>query len=120
SGRYRPGDPAPAAREEAFPELWDRAPEVLWQLIVKSGATPVIEFATRALRANDAYCAALRDDELSLVMTSGHPIAQRFAFAIARQRPLTITLARGALASDIAEAHDWVVAWVDANPAAAV
>ena len=120
SGRYRPGDPAPAGREEAFPELWDRAPEVLWQLIVKSGATPVIEFATRALRANDAYCAALRDDELAVVMTSGHPIAQRFAFAIARQRPLTITLARGALASDVADAHEWVVTWVDANPAAAI
>lgn len=119
-GRYRPGDPPPPEREEAFPELWDRAPNVLWDLILKSGATPVIEFATRALRANHAYCATLRDEQLAAVMTSGHLVAQRFAYEIARQRPLTITLARGALASEVVEAHSWVIAWVDVNPAAAL
>jgi hypothetical protein len=115
-GRYRPGDPPPPEREEAYPQLWDRAPTALWELILKSGATPVLEFATRALRANYSFTQALRDEQLASVMASGHIIAQRFAFDIARQRPLSITLARGALASDVTEAHHWVFAWIDANP----
>jgi hypothetical protein len=119
-GRYRPGDPPPPEREEAFPALWDRAPTTLWELILHSGATPVLEFATRALRANTAFCAALRDDQLASVLSTGHLIAQRFAFDLARNRPLTITLARGALGSDLPEAHNWVVAWIDANPEATI
>lgn len=119
-GRYRPGDPPPVQREEAFPALWDRAPDLLWDLIPKSGATPVLEFATRALRANSAYCGALRDEQLATVLAQGHAIAQRFAFDIARTRALTITLARGALLSDLTEAHNWVISWIDANPDAAI
>jgi hypothetical protein len=119
-GRYRPGDPAPREREEAFPALWDRAPTTLWKLILESGATPVLEFATRALSANTAFTAALRDEQLAAVLATGHVLAQRFAFDMARNRTLTITLARGALASDLPEAHNWVVAWIDANPDATI
>jgi hypothetical protein len=109
---WRPNAPPPQQREEAFPALWDRAPDVLWALILKSGATPVIEFATRALRANRAYCEALRDEQIASVLAMGHPLAQEFAFDIARTRPLTITLARAALASDVAAAHAWVTSWI--------
>jgi hypothetical protein len=111
----QPSAEAPARREEAFPQLWDRAPLVLWQLISKSGTVPVQEMATRALRANTAFTASLRDEQLALVLGGGHMIAQRFAFELARTRPLSTELARGALASDIVDAHNWVVSWVDAN-----
>ncbi len=114
-GRYRPGEPAPAQREEAFPALWDRAPHALWQLILESGATPVIEFATKALRPNRTFTDALRDEQIAAVLASGHLIAQRFAFDLARARPLTIVLARGALASDLPEAHAHVTAWIDSH-----
>lgn len=115
SGRYRPGEPAPAQREEAFPELWDRAPNVLWELILKSGATPVVGFSTRALAENRTFTASLRDEQVAAVLASGHPLAQRFAFDIARARPLTIVLARGALASDLPEAHAHVAQWIDSH-----
>ena len=111
--RARAGGPPPTTREEAFPALWDRAPQVLWELVLDSGATPVLELATRALRANHAFCQALRDEQLAAALGGGHALAQKFAFDLARSRPLTIVLARGALASDLAEAHDWVVAWID-------
>ena len=114
---YRPGAPAPSAREEAHPELWDRAPTALWELVLRSGTTPVIEFATRALRANAAFTQTLRDEQLAHVLATGHPLAQRFAYDVARARPMSIVLARGALASDVPEAHAWVVGWIDAHPA---
>jgi len=110
--------PHPGRREEAFPVLWDRAPHVLWDLISKAGTVPVQDFATTALRGNTAYTAALRDEQLATVMATGHAIAQQFAFDIARTRPLSTALARGALASDIAAAQEWVVAWVERNQAA--
>ncbi|HUS27888.1 MAG TPA: hypothetical protein VMZ53_05250 [Kofleriaceae bacterium] len=110
---WRANAPAPVQREEAFPELWDRAPDVLWAVILKSGATPVIEFATRALRANRTYCDALRDEQVASVLAMGHPLAQEFAFDIARTRPLNTTLARAALSSDVAAAHRWVTSWIE-------
>src|SRR5678815_3766200 len=95
-GRYRPGDPAPAQREERFPALWDRAPAVLWRLLVEAASVPVIEFAARALRDHRAYIATLPDDTLGRVLATGHVIAQQLAFDMVRDRPLTIALARGA------------------------
>ncbi len=116
--RVQADPPAPPVREEQFPALWDRDPTTLWDLISRSGATPVQQFATRALRANSAYTATLRDEALGMVLGTGHIIAQRFAFEIARTRPLSTELARGALLSEIPEAQQWVVSWVDANAAA--
>ena len=102
-------------REEAFPELWDRAPDVLWDLIVDGRAEPVVEFAVRALIPNRAFTEKLTDDALADVLAHGLPFAQRFAFSLARKRPVNGTLARGALASSIDAAHDWVLGWVEAN-----
>lgn len=114
-GRYRPGEPAPAQREEAFPELWDRAPNALWEFFTESGATPVIEFAVKALRANRAFTTALPDAEIAAVLVGGHPLAQRFAFELARTRPMTIILAQGELGSDLPEAHAHAVQWIDSH-----
>lgn len=119
-GRYRPGDPAPAAREERYPHLWDAAPDALWRLIGAARALPVIEFATKALRANRAFVDALPDDALAAVLATGHPVAQQFAFEMVRDRPMSIALARGALASDLEDAHTWVIRWIVGHVADAV
>ena len=116
-GRYRPGDPAPAQREERFPALWDRAPAVLWRLLVEAASVPAIEFAARALRDHRAYIATLPDDTLGRVLATGHAIAQQLAFDMARDRPLTIALARGALASELTDAHAWVLRWIEQREA---
>ena len=50
NGKYQPGQPPPEPREEAFRELWDRAPEALLRLALESRCTPVHEFTARALR----------------------------------------------------------------------
>ncbi len=119
-GSYRPGGPVPAAREERFAELWDAAPDWLWRLVRDGRAKPVLEHATRALRGNQAYLATVSDEELGRTLGAGHPLAQRFAFEIARERPMSTALAAGALASEIEDAHEWVIEWVRAQPAAAI
>lgn len=120
SGSYQPGQPAPAMREESFAELWDAAPDVLWRLIRDGRAKPVVEFATRALQPNQAFLATISDEEMGRTMASGHVLAQRFAFEIARMRPMSAALAAGALASELDEAHGWVIDWVREQPDAAI
>ncbi len=119
-GRYRPGDPTPPVREERYPHLWDAAPDAVWRLVRAGRATPVIEFATKALRANRAFVDALADDALADVLATGHPIAQQFAYEMVRDRPMSNALARGALASDLVDAHTWVIRWIVAHVADAL
>ncbi len=113
---YRPGQPAPAAREERFPALWDRAPEALWRLVSAARATPVLELATRALRDHRAYVDGLSDDAVAAVLGAGHPLAQRFVYDLVKDRPISTPLARGALASQVEEAHVWVLLWIASHP----
>lgn len=113
---YRPGQPAPAAREERFPALWDRAPAALWRLLGDARATPVLEFATRALREHRAYVDGLADEAVAAVLGGGHPLAQRFVYELIKHRPLSTALVRGALASQLDEAHVWVLLWIASHP----
>lgn len=113
---HRIGEPAPAEREERFPARWDRAPEQLWRLVGGGRATPVVEFATKALRANRAYVDGLSDDAVATVLGGGHPLAQRFVYDLVKDRPLTVALVRGALESQVTEAHIWVLLWIATHP----
>jgi hypothetical protein len=115
-GRYRPGGPPPAKREESFPELWDRAPEALWRIASSPLATPVIHFATRALRDHPALLQGLSDQVLAEAMATTHPLTRQLAFETARTRPLNSLLARGALGAGIDEADQWVLAWIGSQP----
>src|SRR5262249_30487909 len=69
-GGYKPGNPAPPQREEAFPALWDRAPEALLRLLGRSRCGPVHEFAARALRANREFCRGLGLDAVRVLAAS--------------------------------------------------
>ncbi|PON15712.1 hypothetical protein C2W62_22355 [Candidatus Entotheonella serta] len=53
---YRPGEPESDIREEAFPELWEQAPEQLLRLLRQSHCRPVHAFAVKALRACPEFC----------------------------------------------------------------
>jgi len=110
----------PSKREEAFPALWDAAPDRLWRLVAMARTTPVAEFSTRALKPNKKFIDALPDNHLAAVLSAAHPLSQRFAFDAVRTRPMTAELARAALASEVPEAHAWMLGWIQANPALAI
>ncbi|MEG3841190.1 WGR domain-containing protein [Microcoleus sp. herbarium14] len=56
---YKPGDPEPSVREEAFPEIWEQNPDRLLQLLLESNCRPVHHFAVKALKACPQFLAAI-------------------------------------------------------------
>ncbi len=57
-------------RSEAFPELWDRAPEKLLNFLKQSQCAPVHNFAATALKDNKDYLAQIALDDWLLLLQS--------------------------------------------------
>jgi hypothetical protein len=115
-GKSKPGDPPPEQREEAFRELWDRAPEALLRLALESRCTPVHEFAARALRANPGFCRGLDLATVKRLAASPYEPTARLGLdqAIERFDPadpdpeLVLILADSPLADARRQAEAWL------------
>jgi hypothetical protein len=114
-GGYKPGDPVLPLREEAYPELWDRAPEVLLRLLRESRCAPVHEFAARALGANREFCRGLDLDTVAELAGIPYEATARLALALIVERfdpsrpdpRLVLLLADSPLADARAQARQW-------------
>ena len=120
-GRYKPGDAAPEAREEAFPKLWDQVPVGLLHLLAESECAPVHAFAVRALRANKGFCDGL--DLEAIVMLLGRPyeVTARLGYDLAllrydAERP-DFELVAALASCPVAEGRQTARGWIGANPA---
>ncbi len=80
-------------RGEAFPELWDRAPNYLLELVLSGQCLPVVDFALLALKDNHKYVQALSLDILVNVMVRPYPACHSFALPLIEQCLTTETLA---------------------------
>ena len=83
---YKPGDPEPNVREEAFPELWQRHPAALLQLLLESGCRPVHHFAAKAIQANQEFCDRLDVHTIILLLNKPYEVTVEFAFSLAVTR----------------------------------
>lgn len=118
-GRYKPGDPAPETREEAYPQLWDRVPVGLLHLLSESECLPVHVFASRALRANKEFCADLDLDAIVMLLGRPYEVTARLGYDLALTRydanrpdfDLVAALAN----CPVPEARRTARAWIDAN-----
>jgi predicted DNA-binding WGR domain protein len=113
---YKPGDPKPAAREEAFPELWERVPAGLLHLISESDCRPVQHFAVKALRACEQFSAELDREALLMILGRPYEVTAHFGYELARARyrpaepdhALVLAVADCASPEARAEAHRWI------------
>lgn len=81
---YKPGDPAPNRREEAFPKLWTDQPETLLYLLLNSRCQPVQEFAIRAIRTCTEFCHELPIATLLQLLAQPYAVTAQFAFDLAQ------------------------------------
>ncbi|MDJ0690208.1 MAG: WGR domain-containing protein [Xenococcaceae cyanobacterium MO_188.B32] len=85
-GDYKPGDPIPKVREEAFPELWNQQPEALLRLLLESQCLPVHEFAVKAIKENNEYCDRLDIPTLIKLLGTAYEITVELAFNLVSDR----------------------------------
>ncbi|WP_017719903.1 HEAT repeat domain-containing protein [Kamptonema formosum] len=83
---YTPGNPEPQVREEAFPELWERHPEALLELLLQSNCRPVHQFAAKAMRACRQFCAELNIETVIALLGKTYEVTALLGFELARER----------------------------------
>jgi predicted DNA-binding WGR domain protein len=118
---YKLGDPAPDLREEAFPVLWERHPDLLLQLLAESQCQPVHEFAVKAIRTCSEFCQGISIESLIQLLAKPYEITAQFGFELARSRyqpdrpqhHLILAIANCAYAPARREAHSWIRAQID-------
>jgi predicted DNA-binding WGR domain protein len=118
---YKPGNPVPTVREEAFPELWDRQPELLLKLLCESNCKPVHEFATKAIADSPEFCQQLAIDTLIQLLAKPYSVTAQFGFELARSRyqpqhpqaELILAIANCAYAPARTQAYEWIAAQID-------
>lgn len=84
-GGYKPGDPEPSVREEAFPELWEQNPDRLLQLLLESNCRPVHYFAVKALKACSQFLAEIDASTIVKIIDRPYEITAEFGFNLAVQ-----------------------------------
>jgi hypothetical protein len=84
-GDYRPGQPAPDGREEAFPEIWNRNPKAIIHLLRRSACVAVHEFAVRVFRANPAFVDQIGIDDLIEILSHPYEGTAELAIDLAKR-----------------------------------
>ena len=74
------------AREEAYPRLWDAAPDTLLKLLTESTVEDVRAFAGRALMDNSAFCLDLPAYVIADLLTGDSDSAYEFGLEVARMQ----------------------------------
>jgi predicted DNA-binding WGR domain protein len=82
---YKPGDPEPEVREEAFPELWQQNPDRLLQLLLESNCHPVHHFAVKALKSCPQFLAEIDVSTIVKIIDRPYAVTAELGFNLAVQ-----------------------------------
>lgn len=82
---HRAGEPAPAAREEAFPKLWEAQPNGLLHLLSESLCQPVHEFAVKVLKDCGQFTESLDVAAVLMLLSRPYDATARLGFELARK-----------------------------------
>ena len=113
---YKPGQPAPAGREEAYPHLWNGAGEEIIQLLSFAKVSQVHAFALKVWRANPDFENTVDTVNIIHFLQSGFAETQKLALELARKRftkntpdtPLLIAMLDSSLADARTQAQQWI------------
>lgn len=119
STSYSPGEPAPRAREESFPELWDQTPEALLHLLDESQCQRVHEFAVKALRACKSFIEDLDASVAAMLLSRAYLVTAELGLELAtrlyrpglpddERRELIAAAAECRLVAARAQARTWI------------
>lgn len=115
---YKPGNPEPNVREEAFPELWQSHPETLLQLLLESDCRPIHYFAVKAIRSCQEFCDRLSIDTIIQLLNKPYEVTVElgFSLAVTRYNPaepnsaLVLALVKSTSQNARNQAYQWIEA----------
>ncbi len=81
-----PGETLPAKREEAFPSLWNQAPDAIRHLLAHSSCGAVHEFAVRVWQDNSAFGQEADTDFVLATLARPYRVTQELGLNLARER----------------------------------
>ena len=113
---YKPGEPEPEVREEAFPELWEQRPDALLQLLLESNCKPVHQFAVKVLRVCQQFCSEIDIDTVIQLINKLYEATAALGFELARERynsnhphlDLVLALANCVYQPGRTQSHQWI------------
>ncbi len=91
---YKPGQPAPTVREEAFPHLWSEHPVGLLHLLSESQCRAVHEFAARALRECREFTAQFDAEVLLMLLSRPYAETAQLGFELAQAQFVRLSATR--------------------------
>jgi hypothetical protein len=83
---YKPGGAPPETREEAFPQLWEKHPGALLELLLQSNCAPVHHFAAKALRICRDFCESISLNNLIKLLDKPYTTTAQLAFELVQKR----------------------------------
>ncbi|MEM1294448.1 MAG: WGR domain-containing protein [Verrucomicrobiota bacterium] len=84
-GSYEPGQPAPTTREEAYPRIWDQAPDALKHLLSNSRCGRVHEFAAKVWKANPDFTKTVDRPFILALLGQAYEVTQRLGLEMAKE-----------------------------------
>jgi predicted DNA-binding WGR domain protein len=113
---YKPGEPAPQAREEAFPHLWNQAPAEIIKLLGESNSFRVTQFAMKVFHANPDFENTIDTSDIINFLSNRFPVTQELGFTLAvkKYNPsdpdklLLTALLNSALPAARLQARQWI------------
>ena len=113
---YTPGQPAPTAREEAYPHLWNAAAEEVIALLSFAKASQVHAFALKVWSASEAFEQAVETVNVIHFLHAGFVETQKLGLELARKRfqknapdtSLLVAMLDSSLADARTQAQQWI------------
>ena len=106
-------------RGEAFPELWEKQPEILVKLLLESNCHAVHNFAVRVLESCHSFYRQLDLKTLIEFIKKPYDVTARFGFELAIERYKKnpdIDLVLASANSILPKAHTAAYRWINAQP----
>lgn len=113
---YKPGNPEPSQREEAFPHLWEGQPQYLVRLLQESACLPVHQFAVKVLRDCQSFLDQLEIETIIQFIQSQYVVTAQLGFDLVKIKfqnqadclPLLVALANSIIPEARATAYQWI------------
>ncbi|MDH5680390.1 MAG: WGR domain-containing protein [Spirochaetota bacterium] len=114
---YKPGDPEPTVREEAFPNLWDQNKSEVLKLLEHSKCRPVHAFGVKVLRSSQNFLDSLDTGAIIMLLKCPYETSAQLGYELFKKtyepKNPDIDMIQAALDCIIEKARNKAFTWIN-------